>query len=1305
MYGSIHTHFESLDDTDNNDNDKDSKLIGMLREFDKVGAKKVAVTEHGEFTSFEDLRSFILDTNNDKKEPDINVRVIPGIEGYLGENKRHIILIAKDKEGYRELSNIISDSAVNHDNYGTSIITYDILRKYVKPSHIIFSSACIQGVFGEIFTDIEKEKQQKIDNYEHRLDVIGRDKIAKADDTFTKWHKLSKAECSEIKKDKDRYEDISNDLHIHQSVSNIRTKIQKLKENDTVNPSEEERDKKAFSIYNELVDIFGPDDVYLEIQNHGIDKEQDIYGGLIRFARRHHLTDHLIASNDIHIGKTEPSEIDFLKRRVANFNRYKAVHPLEEWEKELYIKDDDKLKEALMGINGITEEEVDTAISNIENCLSKCETKYLYEDKNEEKHYPVFSKNEDELFDRLVDEGIHTKFPNGFPTEEYQRRLKHEKEVIHKMGYCGYHLIVQDYIDYGRNLGYLNEDEIDSAPDDLEKLKEITKHRPHNAFPIGAGRGSAVGSLCCYLLGITDIDPIPYGLLFERFLNPERVSMPDIDTDFSPKIRNKCIEYCKVKYGHTAKIMTKQYAAIKGAIDLAGRFIGNEKIDNEYEGALLTEDEKKQKMSKYMDMIRHLSSMVTELRDDEGKVTQETGIDKKEYETLSNEEKEIYDLAVNLRGMLTGYGQHACGNIISGDYIPDILPIKYNKSNDTYETTCNMGVAESKGMLKMDFLGLENLDIVTDLIRLTGDAQILDYNKRQDLLKDKKVFKEIFDKGLTQGVFQFESDGMKKLMRDFRPDTFEDLILLNAAYRPGPMQFLQEIIEEKQYEDGRKPTPPEKRSISIDNEKLQSILKSTYGCIIYQEQVMKICTDLAGFTMGHADNVRKYMSKKKADKLAHERDAFVQGCKKTSGISEEEADHLFDQMMDFAAYAFNKSHATAYTLLAFFTAYYKAYYPDKFYAVSLNHMKEQKELPPFRNEMKQLGVSCEPPRVGISKTNFTADRGKVYYGISSIKGVKKDTKILNAESLPTLFLRNRHLSEKALIPLAYAGVLDKYGNRADVIGYIIDYHDKIINKEKAENDIDFINSDICDYTDKKKAAALRGANKRLENIGEIPSFDDYCNNDMNKHHITDEELREKEYELLSTIFLTRDEAKLLEQYGEITNLPEKGEHRMYYLFNCKPVTSKKGWKAYKAEIMDGQYNVIERFVNSMHKNGIYESFIDDNPFTLKNQDEDNKIKAVDVKKEVSKERRLRITCTAPVVKDEIKDYILKNLPRKKAGTKIDISFPDMKNVNQTNHICTTFYVSDADKEALKEYLNQQKYKEEIKIDEYNIYEH
>ena len=290
MYGSIHTHFESLDDTDNNDNDKDSKLIGMLREFDKVGAKKVAVTEHGEFTSFEDLRSFILDTNNDKKEPDINVRVIPGIEGYLGENKRHIILIAKDKEGYRELSNIISDSAVNHDNYGTSIITYDILRKYVKPSHIIFSSACIQGVFGEIFTDIEKEKQQKIDNYEHRLDVIGRDKIAKADDTFTKWHKLSKAECSEIKKDKDRYEDISNDLHIHQSVSNIRTKIQKLKENDTVNPSEEERDKKAFSIYNELVDIFGPDDVYLEIQNHGIDKEQDIYGGLIRFARRHDRT-------------------------------------------------------------------------------------------------------------------------------------------------------------------------------------------------------------------------------------------------------------------------------------------------------------------------------------------------------------------------------------------------------------------------------------------------------------------------------------------------------------------------------------------------------------------------------------------------------------------------------------------------------------------------------------------------------------------------------------------------------------------------------------------------------------------------------------------------------------------------------------------------------------------------------------------------------------------------------------------------------------------------------------------------------
>ena len=221
--------------------------------------------------------------------------------------------------------------------------------------------------------------------------------------------------------------------------------------------------------------------------------------------------------------------------------------------------------------------------------------------------------------------------------------------------------------------------------------------------------------------------------------------------------------------------MTKQYVAIKGAIDLAGRFIGNEKIDNEYE-ALLTEDEKKQKMSKYMDMIRHLSSIVTELRDDEEKSHRRQGIDKKEYEILSNEEKEIYDLAVNLRGMLTGYGLSMPVAIsYRGDYIPDILPIKYNKSNDTYETTCNMGVAESKGLLKMDFLGLENLDIVTDLIRLTGDAQILDYNKRQDLLKDKKVFKEIFDKGLTQGVFQFESDGMKKLMQDFRLDTFEKI--------------------------------------------------------------------------------------------------------------------------------------------------------------------------------------------------------------------------------------------------------------------------------------------------------------------------------------------------------------------------------------------------------------------------------------------------------------------------------------------------------------------------------------------------
>lgn len=1281
MYGSIHDHFESIADTGND-------LNTMISEFEKAGAKRVAVTEHGEFTSFEDILAL---TNKKDKEGNRKhtLEVVPGIEGYLSDKRQHIILIAKDKEGYNELSNIISDSSMNHDFLGRSIITMDILKKHVRPSHIIFSSACVQGVFGEIFVDQEKENERNRKKYTDRLDKIPEEDKEKAEEYFDKWKVMPLSDKKALKEDKEAYEVWDRYLSIHRSVSNLTTRLNKIE--DHLNPimSEEEKDEKAYSLYKELVSVFGEDDVYLEIQNHFIDKEQEVYGALIRFARNHDLTSHLIASNDIHVGKVREdlTDDDLYRRQVAKFTRFKTAEPIEDWERELYIKDDDELKDALMSLPYITEEEADIAIHNIEGCLSKCDTEYLYNPVNE-KHYPKFSDNEDELFDRLVDEGIKEKFPNGFPSEEYQKRVDYEKSIIHKMGYSGYHLIVQDYIDYGRNLGYLDDDEIDSAPFDLDKLKDIVRSRPHDAFPIGAGRGSAVGSLCCYLLGITDIDPIPYGLLFERFLNPERVSMPDIDTDFSPKIRNKCIDYCTKKYGHTAKIVTKQYTKIRGSIDLAARFMGNSLIEEERKtGHVMKPEEERAFMKPYLDMRDKLSDMIVKevVRDENGEATDTTEnvISENDYLRLNSTERKIYDDALKLKGLCAGYGQHACGNIISGDYLPDIVPLKYNKSNDTYEITCPMGIAEEKGLLKMDFLGLENLDILTDLIHETGDDSILDYTKRDALLSDKKVFRDIFDKGLTQGVFQFESDGMKKMMRDFSPDTFEDLILLNAAYRPGPLQFLPEIIKEKQYRDGKADTKPD-HSINIDNEKLKGILSPTYGCIIYQEQVMKICTDLAGFTLGHADNVRKAMGKKQKDKLKAEREGFVKGCKEVSQIPESESNKLFDQMTKFAEYAFNKSHATAYTLLAYFTAYYKAYYPQRFYSVSLNHMKELKELNPFRNEMGAFGITLSPPRLGKSQAFFASDQDKVYFSISGIKGVKKDMVLNDATTIEGVFLKNKHLATyKPFLTLAYAGVFDKFGDRSDIVGYITEYHDKILKQRKALDDIEYAESEECTFDAKKKASFLRGANKRLDSVKDIPSFEEYAAMHLNKAPISDDELKAKEYGLLKTVFLSKKEERYLKLFDSLDTLKDSPEKRGFYLYNSTKVTFKNKKTAYKALVMDSEYNSVPMFFSKPHENGIYQGFISDNPFSSLREDEKGNIKRV--KGDLIRLHPYReINVASGYLGNEVYKYIKDNieLAKKGDGYPIEITCPSSKKAT----VCPMYIRHEEDLGKIDDFL-------------------
>ncbi|MGN0241609.1 MAG: DNA polymerase III subunit alpha, partial [Candidatus Weimeria sp.] len=502
-------------------------------------------------------------------------------------------------------------------------------------------------------------------------------------------------------------------------------------------------------------------------------------------------------------------------------------------------------------------------------------------------------------------------------------------------------------------------------------------------------RGSDGGSLVCYLLGITNLDPIKHGLLFERFLNKERVSMPDIDSDISADTRQKVIEHCKYVYGDKAVcgIMTCTFLAPKGAIDTAAKYYSMYKYkdtDNHFlslgrEMAELVPEEPNTAFKSTVD------KNTGKLSCDEGAVTVKdylNGVYKNNPDALN-----ILKWAYTIEGIFTGYGAHAAGIVITekGSDVSDVLPLKYNSKLGMMTTQCTKEDVEANGLLKFDFLGLKTLDIISETLFMIQART----GKGIDVLKldiaDKNVYEKIFQTGNTGAVFQFESDGMKKMLKSFKPSCFADLVLLVAAYRPGPMQFLDDIIAVK---NGRK-------EITYLTPKLEPILKNTYGAIIYQEQVMKICQDLAGYSLGGADLVRRAMSKKKAEKLAHERDAFIHGDKErgisgcvANGIPEKVADKIFDQMMDFASYAFNKSHAAAYAYNSYVTAWLKCYYPAEFYAAALNWASDPDKFKALLKDAKSYGIKVLPPDINASEKEFTVENGKIRFALSKIKGVK-----------------------------------------------------------------------------------------------------------------------------------------------------------------------------------------------------------------------------------------------------------------------------------------------------------------------------
>lgn len=1016
---SLHTHVRSIFDAYISPKELCERILEM-------GGKGCAITDHGVLSSIEDYRGAFQNSG---------LKLIPGCEVYVDGGilgRQHLVVLAVDDKGYQGICKIVTKSNENLEGEDKKSMfpvikqeeLFAIAKKY--RGHIIALSACMQGVIATIFLlnskverKIEKirKKQAKYmsaDSEEYRLllrkkeaidkkvsdAIIYRDNVKRvAEEKFSKREKAiraaqkagqdtfhaemelaadkraqqkavldlpeAKAALDEVKK---RQFAVNKELKdAEKSIQSFNEYEKEISELSKELKSEKELYQTAISEAKKYEDAFAKSYFFAEVQYHGIPEEKEVFPKVVKVAR--HIGLPIVATNDVHILRKDDKER--LMRRLQKSLRFGDAFEEESvGDDELYLKNDSELAEALLKI--LPKDVVDEAIGNIERIFNKCNVTF-----EPGKHYPKFSQEEDAdtLLDAEIEKGIKWRFPEGMD-EEHKTRLEYEVGIIKSMGYSDYHLIVKDFLEYGRLLGYIPTEELDNVPLSIEGLKALIEEKGYKnpGMLTGPGRGSAVGSLACYLLGITSLDPLQYGLLFERFLNPERISMPDIDSDFANTIRGKVIDYVKSKYGEKAVcgIMTMTFQAPKGAIRIAAKYYGLKEKGVSLIGLGDT-------IAKSFPMEPGVSFKtkvdVNGKKDENGKQTLSEYLLKK-FE--GNEDAQgIIQWALMIEGLPTAYGSHAAGIVVSDNRdISDYLPLRYNSELGMMTTQCDMVQVEDNGLLKFDFLGLKTLDVITGTLRMIEKNHGIIYDILKIDLNDRKVYSEIFSKGKTNSVFQFESDGMKAMLKRFKPETFEDLIILVSMFRPGPLQYLDDVIKVKNGKEEMKFLCPQ----------LEPIVGKTYGAIVYQEQVMEICQKLAGYTLGGADTVRRYMSKKKADKLAHEEKKFVEGCL-NNGISEEIANTLFKQMMDFASYAFNKSHAAAYAYNAYVTAWLKYYYPAEFFANALNWANKTEKIAGLMTEAANSGVKVLAPNINLSEEDVTVINGNIVFGLSKVKGV------------------------------------------------------------------------------------------------------------------------------------------------------------------------------------------------------------------------------------------------------------------------------------------------------------------------------
>jgi len=878
----VHSHYSLLDGL--------AKIDELLDYVKELGMDSVALTDHG--VMYGAIEFY-------KKAKAKGIKPIIGCEIYTAFEKltdkrpgidsarNHLILLAKNEEGYKNLVKLVSIAHLEGYYYKPRIDDY-ILQQYAKG--LIGLSACIQGKIPRLLLA---------------------NKITEAEELAKKYESF-----------------------------------------------------------------FGKGNFYLEIQHHAnIPEQEKANKRIIELSKKTGIP--LVATNDIHYLRKEDSEAQDILMLINTGADPNDPERLSMTQDDFSMTSPEDMAEIF--------KDTPEAIENTQKIKDSCNIKIeLGKTK-----LPIFplpkGKTDIQFLEELCWNGIEKRYGKN-PDIKVQERLKYELSVIAKTGFAGYFLIVQDFVNWAKQ----------------------------NRIVVGPGRGSAGGSLVAYLSGITNIDPIKHNLLFERFLNPERISMPDIDMDFADRRRDEVIEYVAQKYGrdHVAQIITFGTMAARMVVRDIGRAL--------------------QYTYSYCDQLAKMIPMGMDLAESLEKVDEF----KEKYET-DPMAKRLIDLGKKLEGVARHASTHACGVVISADPLTDSVPLQIpTKSENGIVTQYEGHSIEDMGLLKMDFLGLKNLTIIEDTLariyvlhnQLKIDLENIPYD-------DQKTYKLLQD-ALTTSVFQLESDGMKRYLKELKPTNFEDITAMVALYRPGPMQFIPDYIERKH---GR-------QKIEYLHPKLEPILKDTQGICIYQEQLMKIAQEVCGFTLGEADVLRKAVGKKIKDLLDAQETKFVQGAI-SGGADKKIAEELWQWILPFAAYGFNKSHSAAYATIAYQTAYLKAHYPVEFMASVLTSEKADVERIAFLiDECKKMGVEVLPPNINESLKNFTVvpDKNQIRFGLLAVKNVgvniidaivqeRKDQGSFKSISDFIFRVKSKDLNKKSMEALIKAGAFDQFEERNQLL--------------------------------------------------------------------------------------------------------------------------------------------------------------------------------------------------------------------------------------------------------------------------------